>query len=129
MSDVKLTRLNQPPPTPSQEFVRKASEIIEVVDSNGRKILLRKPAVLAQFRIVEAVGPETAANATYMQMIMPLIYVMQVGEDAVEFPKKKSQVEALIQQLGDEGVDAVFKKVREVWGASDAEADKAEIKK
>lgn len=94
--------------TPSEELVRQAIQEETVTDARGRKITLRKPGVLAQFKIVEAVGPETAANQTYMQMVNPLIYVGAIDGDDVFLPATKREVEALIQRLDDDGLAAVF---------------------
>ncbi len=106
-----------------------ALQTVEISDSIGRQIVLRKPAVLAQFRIVEAVGAESAANTTYMSMVMPLIYVASIDGEPVVLPKKKSEIEALIQRLSDEGLDAVYNVVQKTWGKSDPEADAIAIKK
>jgi len=115
-------------PTPTQEILAKASEESSVVDSTGRTIKIKKPGVLAQFRLIEALG-ESAQNQTYMRMVLPLIYVTAIDELAVHQPRSKMQVEALIQQLDEAGVEAVMNHVQEIFGKSDPEQDKAELKK
>lgn len=94
--------------SPSAELVRQALKDETVRDERGRSLTLRKPGVLAQYRIVEAVGPEAAANQTYMQMVNPLIYLAEIDGEAVYFPQSKAEVEALIQRLDDDGLAAVF---------------------
>ncbi|MDB6104042.1 MAG: hypothetical protein JWO52_4041 [Gammaproteobacteria bacterium] len=126
MSDVKLT-LN--PQTPSQQAVAAASETHTVTDSKGRRIVLKKPGVLKQFRLVEALG-EVAENRVYMRMALPLLYVTDIDGEAVVSIMKKSELEALIQRLGDEGLETVMKAMDEHYGTmSDPEADKAALKK
>lgn len=120
--DVKLTL------TPSEQVVAKAAAEITVTDTAGRTIKLKKPGVLAQFRLVEVMG-ETAKNQVYMGMVLPLIYVISIDGDPVFQPTSKLQVEALIQLLDEHGVDAVMEGVNANFGAVDPEADKAALKK
>lgn len=96
--------------------------------ARGRGIKLKKPGVLAQYRLIEALG-DSAVNRVYMGMVVPLIYVTAVDDLVVNQPKLKMHVEALIQQLDEDGIAAVMEKVTEVWGAADPEADKAALKK
>lgn len=95
-------------PTPTQELVKAATRSEVLTDENGRRILVRKPSVLAQFRIVQAVGPELAENQTYMAMVNPLIYVGAIDDDPVPLPASLNEVEALITRLGEEGLAAVM---------------------
>lgn len=96
------------PASPSGELIRQATLEETITDAKGRRILMRKPGVLAQFHLVEAVGPEAAANQTYMQMINPLIYVGKINDEVVPVPATKLQVEGLISRLDDEGLSAVM---------------------
>lgn len=100
----------QPTSSPSQQVVAPNVPIV-VSDSTGRKITLKKPGVLAQFRFVSALGAD-AENNVYMGMAMPLLYVAEVGGEAVNPFFKKAEIEALIQRLDDHGVAAVVKGVR-----------------
>ncbi|MFN3886140.1 MAG: hypothetical protein ACK4MG_04205 [Aquabacterium sp.] len=117
--------LNQ---TPSAQLIAHAAQEGEVTDGLGRAIKLRKPGVLAQFRLIEAVG-DSAKNEVYMAMVMPLLFVASIDGEEVEPIVRKSELEALINRLGDEGVTAVVSKVAETFGARDPEADKAALKK
>lgn len=114
--------------SPTVQALAKADESHIVVDARGRTIKLKKPGVLAQYRLIEALG-DSAANQTYMGMVLPLIYVTAVDDLVVNPPKLKMHVEALIQQLDEDGIAAIMEKVAEVWGKTDPEADKAELKK
>jgi len=115
-------------PTPTQDVLAKAGEESFVVDSTGRTIKIKKPGVLAQYRLIEALG-DSAQNQTYMGMVLPLIYVTAIDDFAVHQPKSKMQVEALIQQLDEAGIEAVMRHVQETFGKSDPEQDKADLKK
>jgi hypothetical protein len=99
---------------------------VNVTDSAGRTITLQKPSMLAQYRLVEALG-ETASNQVYMNMVLPLIYVTSI--DGTPAPStKKIQIEALIQRLDEHGLKAVVEGIKENFGNQDTEEDKTAIK-
>lgn len=114
--------------TPSEQVTAKASQTASIKDSKGRVIVLQKPGILAQYRIVEVAG-DSAKNEIYMRMILPLIYVTEIGGDPITQPANKMQLEALIQRLDEHGVEAIMTGVAEHFGATDPEADKAAVKK
>lgn len=89
-------------------LIRDATAPEDVTDARGRKLTIRKPGPLAQYRLVKNVGPEAAANQTYMQMIQPLIYLAAIDGDPVHLPASDREVEALIQRLDDDGLTALM---------------------
>lgn len=98
---------------------------IKVKTASGREITLKRPQVLAQLRLVDAIG-ESAANRVYLGMCMPLIYVAAI--DGVEVPalETKKQVEALFQRLDEDGLDALNASIAENFGRDEkAEAERA----
>jgi hypothetical protein len=115
-------------PSPSEELVAKASANVTVTDARGRVIVLGKPGVLAQYRIVEVLG-DAASNQVYMGMVLPLLFVKSIDGEPVFQPNKKSEVEALIQQLDEDGIAAVMEGVQANYGAPDPEADRTALKK
>ncbi len=88
---------------------------VTVTDTRGRVITLKKPGALAQYRIVEVAG-DSAANGTYMAMVLPLIFVTAIDAEAVYQPTSKMQLEALIQRLDEDGIAAVMKGVSADFG-------------
>lgn len=127
MSEAEVKVTLNPTPSPTDEVIARAKGEIVVVDDKGRTIKIKKPGVLAQYRLIEVLG-QTAANATYMNMVMPLIYVAEIDGDVVFQPSTKREVEALIQRLEEEGINAVMDAVSANFGKQNAEADKAAIK-
>ena len=113
--------------TPSQQVLAKAAAAVTVHDSAGRAIELKKPVVLAQYRLIEILG-DSAKNETYTRMVLPLIYVASVDGEPVTPMVKKSELEALIQRLDEHGIAAVMNGVAEHFGAQDPEKDKAALK-
>ncbi len=107
--------------TPTEQLVTAAQNTFEVKDTRGRTITLKKPGVLAQFRLVEALG-DSAQNTVYMGMTFPLLYVSAIDGSPLNPLTNKLQVEALIQRLDEEGIAAVVEGVAENFGKK-TEAD------
>lgn len=84
-------------------------KIIE--DSSRRKIGLKNPGPLAQYRLVECVGPELSSNQVYMKMTLPLLWISSIDGTPIATPKTKAELEALIVRLGDDGVLPVLRAV------------------
>lgn len=114
-------------PTPTEQIIAKAAAEVVITDARGRSITLRKPGVLAQFRLVEALG-DTARNEVYMGMVMPLLYIASIDGEPAFPPTRKSEVEALIQQLDEDGISAISEAVFENFGKSNPDAEKAALK-
>jgi hypothetical protein len=107
--------LNEMPSEEAASPARPAA--IDVTDASGRTITLRKPDVLAQFQLIEAVG-DTATNRVYMAMVTPLIFVSAIDGAPVGRPGTKDEIEALIKRLDEDGIAAVIKGVQEAFGES-----------
>lgn len=113
--------------TPAEQAISRAVQAVSITDARGRNITLKKPGVLAQFRFIEALG-DTAQNQVYMAMAMPLIFVAEIDGDPVVMPTRKSEIEALIQRLDEDGIAAVQTGVSDHFKASTPEQDKAAVK-
>lgn len=114
--------------TPTEQVIKQAGAETTITDAKGRVIVLRKPGVLAQFKIVEAAGT-AAANQVWMGMVMPLIYVASVDGEAVYCPTTRREIDALIQRLDEDGIIAVMQEVQALFGVADTESAKADLKK
>lgn len=126
MTTVTLTKDGE---TPSQQVIRSATAEHSVKDARGRTITLKKPGILTQYRLVEMMG-ESAANETYMNMVLPVLFVSAIDGEAVMTPNSKREVEALIQRLDEDGIAAVVNGVQDHFGAQvSAEVGKAAVKK
>ena len=101
----------KPPVAPAAQVTTQA-DAATVTDARGRVIALRRPNVLAQYRMVEAMG-KSAENQVYMAMVMPLIYVASIDGDPVPPAATKAQIEALVQRLDEDGLAAVTKGIEE----------------
>lgn len=110
-----------------QIFTDEVKEVT-VTDSRGRVLKLRKPGMLAQYRLVAMLG-KSADSETYLNMCMPLIYLYSIDDDSNVPCDTVRQMEALIQRLGDSGISALMKCVQENYGEVNPDEAKEEIKK
>lgn len=113
--------------SPSEELIAKAQSTSTIKDARGRTITLKKPGVLSQFHLVEALG-DAAQNQVYMGMVFPLLYVASIDGVTEKPVRTKLQVEALIQRLDEEGIEAVVEGVRQTYGTATPDADKEALK-
>jgi len=72
---------------------------------------------------------DTAANAVFMNMVFPLTFVTAIDDIPVARITKRSELDALIQQLDQEGVAAVMDGVRAKFGASTVDEQQEAVKK
>lgn len=116
--------------TPSEQIISKAMQEVEVIDAEGRKIVLRQPDVLAEFQLAEAAGA-SSSNAGYMAMILPLTYVASIDGNMVPALQKKDHINALIKRLGHAGIAGVHSNVYKHFGVrtdEDAQPEEEQIK-
>ncbi len=103
---------------------------VEVTDKLGRMIKMRDPGPLAQYHIVEVVGSERAKNEVWMGMVMPILFVTEIGGEPAFFPQSYGELEATITRLGHDGLTAVMTEFQKTWGGKEAvEKDRDAIKK
>lgn len=101
------------------------SDTHEVTLSTGRKLALKRPNVLAQYRLVAALG-DLAENRVYLTMCTPLLYLAEIDGSEVLFPSSRREVEALIQRLDEEGLRGLTEAIAEHFGGdAQQEADTA----
>ena len=118
--DVGGTTVTLNAETPSKQLTGAAQDVI-VTDSLGRSIKLKKPGVLAQFRLVEALG-DSAKNEVYLAMVTPMIFVTSIDDAPVAAPTSKAEIEALIQRLDEPGIEAVMIGAQKHFGGAPDEA-------
>lgn len=94
--------------TPSQELIRQALKESIETDETGRRLTLRQPGPLAQYRLIEALG-DLAMNQAYMAMVTPLTYLSAIDGVPEPAPKSKLELEALITRLDQAGMDTIMK--------------------
>lgn len=98
--------------TPTEQIVKAANQAEVLTLTDGRRVTMRKPGVLAQYKLTEALGPELAMNQAYVQQVQPIMWVGAIedahGPEALFVPANKLQIESLIERLGEVGMDAIL---------------------
>jgi hypothetical protein len=78
-----------------------------VIDSRGRKIEIRKTKPLDRMRLMELVGPENAKNGPYLGYAGLAYSVVSIDGSPMGRPSTKLELETIVQELDDDGIDAV----------------------
>lgn len=118
------------PETPTQAIVKAASAVSgphACEDAQGRRIVWKKLGALDNMRLAEIVGPGNIANAQYMLYANTAFSVQEIGGERLTKPMSKLQLEALVQRLGDEGIDALWTSAREHGPKFDDEGEGADM--
>ncbi len=102
-----------PTPTPSEKVVASAAQSVEVVDSLGRRILVKRPLLSDQLDVMVVVGPEASKNDMYMAMMNVLLHVKSIDDDPVLPLTSKKAIDEMVNKLGNEGVEAVTTAISE----------------
>jgi hypothetical protein len=113
--------------TPTEEVLQAATQPFSVTDSIGRVIILKKPGILAQFDLIEALG-ELAKNDVYRMMCIPAIYVQSIDGNPAPPPTNKAQMRALISRLGEEGFNAIRAGIDKHYPKQDDGEDEEALK-
>jgi hypothetical protein len=114
--------------TPSERVVQDMLAEFSVQDSRGRTFMLKKPDVLAQFDLIEALG-ELAKNDVYRMMCIPAIYVVSIDGVSAPAPTNKLQMRALISRIGEDGFAAIQKAIKDRFPQEDDSGEDEAVKK
>ncbi len=80
----------------------------EVIDARARVLKLRRIGALDQSRLVLMLGGDVASNGPYMSaFVFPVCSVREIDGESIDIPKNQLQLDALIQRLDDDGINAV----------------------
>jgi hypothetical protein len=112
--------------TPSEAIVNKANAVQTVTDTKGRQIGIRKLKALDRMRMFEVLGAENSKNEMYLGYSALAFHVSSIDGEAIHRPTTKVALEALIQQLGDEGLDAVGEALQKQMKEAATEAERLE---
>jgi hypothetical protein len=123
--EVRVHRTGEDAPTEAAGAAQAA--VTEVVDPRGRRLSLRRPGPLAEFRLVRMLEPEVARNGAYVDMLHDLLFVAAIDGAPVAPPQSERELEAFIVRLGNDGVAAVREGVDRVFDA-DAREDREAAK-
>jgi hypothetical protein len=109
--------------TPSQAIVRAATRAFIVIDTRGRKLLLRRLTALDTLRLFKAAGPVLAQNEPWLSMAGLAFSVQEIDGIPIPVPVTEPQIEGLIDKLGDEGLAAIADAIKDDDVASESRPD------
>lgn len=95
-----------------------AGDMLNVPVGDGRTLTLTYPGPLAQYDMVQAMGPEAADNARLVRMFLPLIYLSAINGEAISPATSILQMRGLVTRLGHKGLSALQRGVK-VFDARD----------
>jgi hypothetical protein len=93
--------------SPSKRIVAEALAEMLVRDQHGRQLLVRRLSALDRLRLFKAIGPDLAQNPPYLGLAMLAASVRAIDDVPIPPPVREGQLEALVHQLGDDGLAAV----------------------
>jgi hypothetical protein len=105
--------------TPSQSIVHEACSTKTATDKNGRRLLLRRLTALDTLRLFKAAGPVLAQNEPWLSMAGLAFSVLEVDGVPIPTPSTESQIESIIDRLGDAGLSAIADTLKEDPGQID----------
>lgn len=79
----------------------------QVRDAAGRVIELRRLGVVEQLRLFKVLGPELSENRAYVGLARVAAAVAAVEGVPVPFPANEAGIEAVLERLGEAGVEEV----------------------
>jgi hypothetical protein len=98
---------------PSQTVSRAANATATRIDKRGRKIVVRRFNALQFFRLTKILGAGTDNSAT-MNLAMTAASVCQIDEDVEFFPHSPIALDAIIQRLDFDGLEAAGDALKEL---------------
>jgi hypothetical protein len=93
--------------TPTQEIVTTSSQVYEFTDSRGRALKMKPLSVLGQTRLLRAAGPSQSSNEAYLSIIQVAASIIEIDGVVMPFPTGETQIDAMVDRVGDEGYLAV----------------------
>lgn len=91
----------------SEKIIEKSAKTAEVIDSLGRKIVLRKPSRWEFMEFLGVLGAN-ASNGTYLGFALPVLFARQIDQDLLLPIDSMKNFKVNLDDLGDEGHDAVM---------------------
>lgn len=116
--------------TPSQNMTRDANAMCYETDKRGRRIGVVKPSALTRYRLLKILGPESAKNEPLLGHAMLAFLVREINGEPVQVPNSERQIEAMIDRLDDDGLNAIGKCLKDQFGVGDDDGiDEVELTK
>lgn len=114
--------------TPSQTLVKASLQQVDVTDSRGRVLTVRRLGALDRMRLFAAAGAELSKNEQWIGLAALAASCVKIDGDQVPKPVSRLQIEALVERVDDEGFEAIAQAYSESFGVT-AEDDVRSVAK
>jgi hypothetical protein len=110
-----------PPPTPQPAPPARPEQpgVDHTTDARGRVLAVGTIGPRQRLLLFKAIGPVNSKNDPYVGTVSLAYAVISIDGDPVSRPMNEIQVEALVERLGDDGIDAVAKVMLGRLGVTD----------
>lgn len=116
------------PASPTAEIVASAAERPSVKDKRGRTITLRRLGPVQRTRLLKVIGPDNSRNLPLVGYYTMAASVAAIDGDEQPLPIKEIHLEAMLERLGDEGLEAVAEGWKQNGWSTDEEGNPDNIK-
>ncbi len=93
--------------TPSEQIIKQVWQSVELRDAHGRQIKLRQLTALDTLRLLKAAGPHLAQNQPWLSLATLAYSVSEIDSVPVPIPATESQIEALVEKLGEDALTMI----------------------
>jgi hypothetical protein len=94
-------------PSPTQQVIADANRIEYVVDDLGRNLGFTRWNAKLRRRVIKVISAEQGAKNEYVFMAMVVCSCVSIDGTPVPFPVSELQVDALVDRLEQEGINAL----------------------
>jgi len=91
----------------SKSILRSAHQTLRVADGRGRALAFRRPTALDTLRLFKVAGPVLAQNQPWLAMASLAFAVEEIDGIPVPSAVNESQIELLVDRLGEDGLSAI----------------------
>lgn len=92
---------------PTKLILNAAQRTVRTIDAKGRSLVFRRPTALDTLRLFKAAGPTLSQNESWLAMASIAFAVEDIDGIPVPAPANETQIEGLVDRLGDEGLSAI----------------------
>ena len=93
--------------SPSKTIVSESNRTRTVIDGRGRRLTIKHLTALDTLRLFKAAGAVLAQNEPWLTMAGLAFSALEIDSVPVPAPATESQIEGLIDRLGDDGLSAI----------------------
>ena len=93
--------------TPTSLLLSVTSQTLQATDSHGRVLTIRRINALDRLRLLKAAGPDLAQNDPWLNMAILAFSVLEINGTPRVTPATERQIEAIVSELGDSGLQTV----------------------